>query len=1439
MTNKPLNSTDGRDWPNLKLRSPLITDDEYPRIQSLYVEPFAFVDHEEGRKQLDDEDSEEGSKEDELQRNEESNGELSKEMALADDSEGARPFSYSMSSESVGNWETWWQENTKDMGPLLRMCPDFDVRAKIECVMLARSAKIYQRLVVYVYVQMKAFCNESLNSLRESLLKWDVWDDLQWLASHHVIHRTLCVSISDVEIPKGVYDIQRILEYDMNAIQRKVMRVLHDRKAKMKFLALCQSDPIPVANLFQALLDQDNLSTESRSQLAQALARLAKSSRCYPDCLILFTIRRTGTDPVAGGGFADVWKGYFAARPVALKALRLYKQSLREKALKEFAHEAVIWKQLKHPNILPFYGVFKGDEHFDRLCLVSPWMDAGDVIEFLKAHPDSNRLLLLADVAQGLEYLHLFQPPIIHGDLKGANILVSPSGAACLGDFGLACFRASPESTLATTGNPRGTLRWQAPELLNYKGGELFRRNEECDVYSFGCVCLELMTGRAPFADIRSDGAVMMAILDRQTPHRPPEDLSERGLDDALWTFMQQCWKFDPSLRPKSGRLVEHFMAHQRSQNQNILTGFNNSPPSEDAKDARWEDDAKDARWEDDAKDARWEDDAKDANDGTQQPFPTTRPHSGSVSSDEVPQPSGVSILRTDYCSPTCSRDSICFSIACPRRSKQARLNIEPLPPLKQRTSQEVDLGDWMDPGSLWIHSIPKAIVDSVLETEKKRQEAINEVIYTERDFVRAMEYLRDVWIGPLKKSDIIPEERRLDFLEQVFWNIPDIIAVNTRLRDALNKRQKSYAVVERIGDILLEVVPHFAPFVSYGSHHLYGKYEFEKEKSSNAAFQKFVDETEGLPESRKLELNGFLTKPTTRIARYPLLLNAILKYTPEDNPDKQDLIKVVAIVRDFLNTLNVESGRAENTFYLLQLDQQLIFRSGEEMDLRLTQEGRELVYKGDLKRHGGGQGDGGDLQLFLFDHVLLMVKQRASHEQYKAYRRPIPLQFLLISTSEETINGRHGGKDQLNTVTKQNSFGKSNNSPTPPTPPAKSSAKDGFSITFVHLGRKYYQITLRASTHVLRRTWAENITRQQEIMRKRSLIFDRVSLNDGFFHGVNRVNCAAPFNGGRGIAYGTNNGIYFALPREPHRDPVKVLALPHVAQMDILDEYQLLIVLSERRQVITFPLDALSEHDPMAGLRRAKRIATHTSFFKVGTCLGKTLVCVVKASQLSTTIKVLEPIEYTIRGKNKPTFRKLLQGGHDTLRLFKEFYIPVESSSIHYLKTKLCVGCTKGFEIVDLETLDTQALLDPSDISLDFVHKREDVRPMAIYRIENDFLLCYDDFAFYVNKNGWRARPKFLVHWEGHPRAFALHYPYVLAFEPTFVEVRHVETGSISQIIQGNALRCLFADTPPTITNSSQRNQADGRHEIMVVSDDRVVALQMVSPASSLDEVY
>ena len=116
---------------------------------------------------------------------------------------------------------------------------------------------------------------------------------------------------------------------------------------------------------------------------------------------------------------------------------------------------------------------------------------------------------------------------------------------------------------------------------------------------------------------------------------------------------------------------------------------------------------------------------------------------------EDVLLPTGVFTLLTDCYSPTCSRDRLCYSITCPRRlEQQSRLNMKPQPGLgiKRQLSRE-SLGDMdhVEPGLLWIHTVSKEIVDSVSDQEKRRQEAINEVIYTERDFVRDMEYLRDV----------------------------------------------------------------------------------------------------------------------------------------------------------------------------------------------------------------------------------------------------------------------------------------------------------------------------------------------------------------------------------------------------------------------------------------------------------------------------------------------------------------------------------------------------------------------------------------------------------------------------------------------------------------------------------------------------------------------
>lgn len=360
---------------------------------------------------------------------------------------------------------------------------------------------------------------------------------------------------------------------------------------------------------------------------------------------------------------------------------------------------------------------------------------------------------------------------------------------------------------------------------------------------------------------------------------------------------------------------------------------------------------------------------------------------------DKVPV-DGVFVLLSECYSPTCTRDQLCYSIACPRRLEQvSRLNLKMQPGLKREddTVANEDDVDQTDEQKLWINSVPKEIAESVDDREKKRQEVISEICYTERDFVKDLEYLRDFWILPLKsKNSPIPAPRREKVVRNIFSNIidhPALHTVSSRFAKAITERQQKHPVVKNMGDIFLEFVPQFEPFILYGSKQLEAKFEFENERSSNPFFSKFVDEIERRKESRKLELNGYLTKPTTRLARYPLLLDNVLKYTEDGNKDKEDIPKVLVMIRNLLSRVNAESGKAENRFNLRRLHEQLKFRPQDRVDLRLTEDGRELVFKSNFKKTIS---DPSDITAFLFDHAVLLVriKQLAKGEEVKAYRR-------------------------------------------------------------------------------------------------------------------------------------------------------------------------------------------------------------------------------------------------------------------------------------------------------------------------------------------------------------------------------------------------------------------------------------------------------------------
>ena len=480
-----------------------------------------------------------------------------------------------------------------------------------------------------------------------------------------------------------------------------------------------------------------------------------------------------------------------------------------------------------------------------------------------------------------------------------------------------------------------------------------------------------------------------------------------------------------------------------------------------------------------------------------------------SLMEDNSTNVNGVFTLISECYSPTCTKDRLCYSIACPRRlEQQARLNLQLQPGLKRQQSTSSLHADEGDEQKLWINTVSKEVADSVGDREKKRQEVISEIMYTERDFVKDLEYLRDFWMKPLRSNlpnySPIPEQRREKFIRTVFSNCMEVHQVNSKMADALTRRQQENPVVRNVGDIFLAFVPRFEPFIRYGANQLYGKYEFEKERQTNAAFSRFVDETERLKESRKLELNGYLTKPTTRLARYPLLLENVAKYTSEDNPDTKDIPQAIAMIKEFLTRVNFESGKAENIFNLRLLQSQLKWAPGEKGDLKLMEENRELIYKGGLKK---GPTDSSEIEVYLFNHALLLVRHKTvnKRDELKVYKRPIPLELLLITQMDEVIpkQGLKRPSSSLLPSVKNAAI----NGPKVGVP----NAKEGFPITFRHIGKVGYEMTLYANSQIARRKWMEAIEGQQRKLRDMGDFYTKAILCENFFSNVHKVNCLVP----------------------------------------------------------------------------------------------------------------------------------------------------------------------------------------------------------------------------------------------------------------------------------------------------------------------------------------
>ncbi|KAJ7224768.1 kinase-like domain-containing protein [Mycena rebaudengoi] len=213
--------------------------------------------------------------------------------------------------------------------------------------------------------------------------------------------------------------------------------------------------------------------------------------------------------------------------------------------------ETEVWSGLDHPNVLPFLGVW--DEP-TWPALISPFYKFGDLGQYLRDHPTTDRGKMIRGVASGLEYLH--RNDIVHGDLKIHNVVVDKSGSPCICDFGVSKIIDAQGFTTSII----GTVPYMAPELFwvfeeetDLEKPDRMSTSMSSDIYSFGLLVLEILTSNPP--KHRPKLAILSGNAYRSLrPKRSDYDIA--FINNNFWTLLDSCWEPDPTDRPKIGDVI-------------------------------------------------------------------------------------------------------------------------------------------------------------------------------------------------------------------------------------------------------------------------------------------------------------------------------------------------------------------------------------------------------------------------------------------------------------------------------------------------------------------------------------------------------------------------------------------------------------------------------------------------------------------------------------------------------------------------------------------------------------------------------------------------------------------------------------------------------------------------------------------------------------------
>ncbi|MFS7942001.1 putative protein kinase RLK-Pelle-LRR-XII-1 family [Helianthus anomalus] len=256
---------------------------------------------------------------------------------------------------------------------------------------------------------------------------------------------------------------------------------------------------------------------------------------------------------IGNGAFSSVYKGIlneYEDRFVAVKVLNLHNPG----AQRSFMRECEVWRNIRHRNLLKILTScssidFQGN---DFKALVYEFMPNGSLHDWLYSSESRSRLNIiqitniLMGVAAALDYIHNHCiPSVVHGDLKPSNILLDDNMVAHVGDFGLTKLLGTSYPNSST--GIRGTIGYAAPEYG--LGNEM----SSCgDVYSFGIVLLEVMTGKQPTDDIFNESLSLHKFASMALP-----DHVSDAIDDSILHVYQDNETFNQNWEANTKKVME------------------------------------------------------------------------------------------------------------------------------------------------------------------------------------------------------------------------------------------------------------------------------------------------------------------------------------------------------------------------------------------------------------------------------------------------------------------------------------------------------------------------------------------------------------------------------------------------------------------------------------------------------------------------------------------------------------------------------------------------------------------------------------------------------------------------------------------------------------------------------------------------------------------